>query len=150
MNHEIDRLLARQACLDLVLRAAAFADAGDAQALAQLFAEDGQLQRPGGEVLGGRTAIAAAYSRRPAGRMTRHLVTNTLVELQGPDRASARSHVLLWSCDEADAITPHGRPAQPRQLVGEFDDTFGRGPEGRWLITRRVARFVMYRDLPGA
>src|SRR5258708_38111786 len=49
MNHEIDRLLARQACLDLELRAAAFADAGDAQALAQLFAEDGQLQRPGGE-----------------------------------------------------------------------------------------------------
>ena len=78
MNHEIDRLLARQACLDLVLRAAAFADAGDAQALAQLFAEDGQLQRPGGEVLGGRAARCCCGpatrpmpSRRTAARPNR-------------------------------------------------------------------------------
>lgn len=149
MNNEIDRLLARQACLDLVLRAAACADAGDAQALSRLFAEDGQLQRPQGELLCGRPAIAQAYSQRPAGRMTRHLVTGTLVQLQGPDRASARSQVLVWSCDEADAATAQGRPAQ-RQLLGEFDDAFCRDREGHWLIARRVARFLMYRDGPGA
>lgn len=119
MNHEIDRLLARQACMDLVLRAAAFADAGDAQALAQLFAEDGQLQRPGGEVLGGRTAIAAAYSRRPAGRMTRHLVTNTLVELQGPDRASAQpgAAVVLRRGRCHHAARPPGATAPARRRV---------------------------------
>lgn len=149
MNHDISHLLARQACLDLVLRAAACADAGDAQALAQLFAEDGQLQRPGGETLHGRAAIAAAYAHRPAGRITRHLVTNTLVGLQSGDRASARSQVLLWSCDEADAPTAHGRPAQGRQLVGEFDDQFCRGPDGHWLIAQRQARFVMFRDAAG-
>ncbi|WP_280192635.1 nuclear transport factor 2 family protein [Delftia sp. PS-11] len=144
MNNEIDRLLARQDCLDLVLRAAACADAGDAHALAQLFAEDGVLQRPNAAPLRGRAAIAAAYGQRPAGRMTRHLVTNTLVELLGDDCASARSQVLLWSCSEADAPTAHGRLAQTRQIIGEFDDRFCRSAQGHWLIAQREARFVMF------
>lgn len=150
MNHEIEHLLARQACLDLVLRAAACADAGDAPGLSQLFSEDGQLQRPGGETLQGRAAIASAYGQRPAGRLTRHLVTNTLVELQGADQASAHSQVLLWSCDEAAVPTAQGRPAHGRQLVGEFDDRLCRGSDGQWRIARRQARFVMFRDAPGA
>ena len=150
MNNDIHRLLARQACLDLVLRAAACADASDAQALAQLFAEDGQLQRPSGEPLHGRAAIAAAYARRPAGRMTRHLVTNTLFDLVDEDRASARSQVLLWSCDAAAEPGAHGRVADARQLMGEFDDSFVRAADGRWRIRRREARFVMFRDAPVA
>ncbi|WP_159916916.1 nuclear transport factor 2 family protein [Pantoea sp. 18069] len=150
MHNDIDRLRARQDCTDLVLRAAACADAGDAQALAQLFAEDAVLQRPSGEPLRGRAAIAAAYAQRPAGRITRHLVTNTLFDLAGEDRPSARSQVLLWSCDAAAEPTAHGRPAHARQLVGEFDDRFSRAPDGRWLIARREARFVMFRDAPVA
>lgn len=150
MHNDINRLLARQACLDLVLRAAACADAGDAQGLAQLFAEDGQLQRPSGEPLHGRAAIAAAYALRPAGRMTRHLVTNTLFDVVDEDRASARSQVLLWSCDAAAEPGAHGRAADARQLMGEFDDSFVRAADGRWRIQRREARFVMFRDVPVA
>jgi uncharacterized protein (TIGR02246 family) len=145
MHNDFDHL-ARQACLDLVLRAAACADAGDAQALAQLFAEDGLLQRPSGEPLHGRAAIAAAYGQRPAGRMTRHLVTNTLFDMVDADHARACSLVLLWSCDAAAEPGPHGRPAHARQLMGEFDDSFVRAADGHWRIQRREARFVMFRD----
>ena len=149
-THRMGQMLTRQDCLELVLRAAAHADAGDAQALAQLFAEDAQLQRPSGAALQGRAAIEAAYAQRPAGRITRHLVTNTLFDLSDENQPFARSQVLLWSCDEASEASAHGRPAHARQLVGEFDDRFARGPDGRWLIQRREARFVMYRDTPAA
>lgn len=150
MNHAIEQLLTRQACEDLVLRAAAFADAGDAQALAQLFAEDAVLQRPSGDPLHGRAAIGAAYAQRPAGRITRHLVTSTLFDFADEDHPQALSQVLLWSCDAAAEAGPQGRSAHARQLVGEFDDRFVRAPDGRWRIQRRGARFVMFRDADSA
>lgn len=146
MNEPMDRLLAQQACRDLVLRAAACADAGDAQALAQLFAEDGVLVRPNAGPLTGRAAIHAAYAQRPSGRITRHLVTNTMVELDDPQSAHALSYVLLWAGVQDDADGPAGRPAAARQMVGEFADRFTRAADGRWLIQRREARFVLHRD----
>ncbi len=146
MWQPIERLLAQQACRDLVLRAAACADAGDAQALSQLFAEDAVLVRPNAQPLQGRAAILGAYAQRPADRITRHLVTNTLVELGEPGRAQARSYVLLWSGAEGDPAGPAGRPAQARQMVGEFDDEFSCDAESRWQIARREARFVLHRD----
>lgn len=146
MNEPMDHLLAQQACRDLVLRAAACADAGDAQALAQLFTEDGVLVRPNAEPLRGRAAIHAAYAQRPAGRITRHLVSNTLVEFDTPVAAQALSYVVLWAGAQSDADGPSGRPAAARQMVGEFADRFLRMADGRWLIQRREARFVLYRD----
>lgn len=144
MNNNLQQLLSRQACIDLVVRAAAYADAGDAQRFAQLFAEDAVLKRPNGEPLEGRSAIAAAYQKRPTGRMTRHLLTNILVEMHGADTASAHSQVLLWSCDDSEPVTVHGRKAHGRQLLGEFNDHFCSTADGHWLIARREARFVMF------
>ncbi|EFI59108.1 MULTISPECIES: nuclear transport factor 2 family protein [Comamonas] len=150
MNNDLQQQLNQQACIDLVLRAAAYADAGDALRFSQLFAEDAVLQRPNGEPLEGRSAIAAAYQKRPTGRMSRHLLTNILVEMHGADTASAHSQVLLWSCDDSEPVTVHGRKAHARQLLGEFNDHFCRTAEGHWLIARREARFVMFCDSPAA
>ena len=133
----------RQACQELVLRAAARADAGDAPGLAQLFALKGVLVRPGAQPLQGREAIQAAYSQRPAERITRHLVTNTLVEVQSPTSARALSYVLLWTGLATDPAGPHGRAAHGRQIVGEFEDVFSLKPEG-WRIEHRDARFVLH------
>lgn len=146
MNEPLDRLLAEQACRELVLRSAAHADAGNAPALAALFTEEAVLQRPNAEPITGRAAIQAAYAQRPAGRITRHLVTNTLIDFDTPRQARACSYVLLWSGAESDASSPAGRAAQARQMVGEFDDRLSRQTDGRWCIQRREARFVLYRD----
>jgi uncharacterized protein (TIGR02246 family) len=132
-----------QACRELVLRAASRADAGDAAGLAQLFAVEGVLVRPNAQPLHGRDAIQAAYAQRSAERITRHLVTNTLVEVESATHARARSYVLLWTGSTSDAIGPHGRPAHARQMVGELDDQFSLEAEG-WRIERRDARFVLY------
>lgn len=141
----IDRWLAQQACRDLVMRAGAFADANDPDSLAALFLPDGELVRPASQPLRGRAAIAASYRARSADRITRHLVTNTLVSLQSPTRARATSLVLLWSGSVADVPGPYGRPARGRQVVGEFDDLFTLVDEG-WRIARREARFVLFKE----
>lgn len=132
-----------QACRELVLQAARHVDAGDAAGLARLFAPDGVLVRPNAQPLQGRDAIEAAYAQRPADRITRHLVTNTLVEIESPASARASSYVLLWTGSTSDPSGPQGRRAHARQLVGEFQDRFELTAEG-WRIRRREASFVLH------
>jgi SnoaL-like domain len=155
-----ERWLAEQACRDCILRAGAALDAGDYVAFSHHFARDGTLMRPNQTVLEGRDAILASYLQRPASRSTRHLLTNIIVDLESPTLARARSTVLLWSAtrgpaerDSAISVDEggpaktalNGRCADPLQLLGEFDDMLARYEEG-WLIAKRVARFVMFRN----
>lgn len=136
-------MLIKEACRELVLRCAACADAGDALGLAALFAADATLVRPDGTVLQGRPAIEAAYRARPADRLTRHFVTNSVIDIEPPDTAWVRSNVLLWSGSKIDHEGPQGRPAHPRQVVGAFDDRCLLTPEG-WRIAQRHASFVLH------
>jgi uncharacterized protein (TIGR02246 family) len=139
----VDKLAAKQVCRDLVLQAAALTDTQQYEAFAALFADDGELVRPGGQPLQGRTAIVESYRARPAGRITRHLVTNTLVHLDSPTAAHAISTVLLWTGSASDEAGPFGRRAHPRQVVGEFEDRFVL-TAGGWRIRRREARFLLH------
>lgn len=134
-----------QACRDTVLRAALAQDRQEWEAFAAFFTADARLLRPDGQVLAGRDAICAAYASRSQERLTRHLVTSTLVDRQGADIASALSMVLVWSGHRADAPGPQGRPAHGPALLGEFDDRLRRGDDGRWRIRQREARFVLHR-----
>jgi hypothetical protein len=141
----LGRLVCEQACRDLVLRAAVLADAQQHADFAELFAEDGVLVRPGAQPLQGRAAIVASYRGKPPGRITRHLISNTLVALESGTAARATSCVLLWSGLASDAAGPFGRPARDRQVVGEFDDRLVLTPQG-WRIARRSASFVLFRE----
>ncbi len=138
----LERLLAEQACRDLVARAVQCTDSHRHEDFAACFAADAVLTRPGGEPLAGREAILASYRTRPADRITRHLVTSTVVTLESATHARGLSCVLLWSGEAADAQGPSGRPAR-RQVMGEFDDVFTLTAEG-WRIARRDARFLLY------
>ncbi|MDR3400180.1 MAG: nuclear transport factor 2 family protein [Pandoraea sp.] len=141
----LDALLAKQACHDLVMRFVACNDRRDPHGLAALFAEKGVLVRPNGDTLVGPAAIAAAYADRPADRLTRHLVGNVLIDVTSPTSAIGSSTVLLWSGSAQDTPGPFGRPAQGRQVMGEFEDTFVRTAQG-WRIARREARFTFIRE----
>src|SRR6218665_1397922 len=57
----VDRMLAEQACRDLVVQAAAFTDAQSHEDFAALFTEDGVLIRPGPEHIQGQAAIIESY-----------------------------------------------------------------------------------------
>ncbi|MCI3207375.1 MULTISPECIES: nuclear transport factor 2 family protein [Pandoraea] len=144
-QQSLDALRAKQACHDLVMRFVLCNDRRDPHGLAALFAEKGVLVRPNGETLVGRAAIAAAYADRPAGRLTRHLVGNVLIDVTSATGAIGSSTVLLWSGSAQDVPGPFGRPAQGRQVMGEFEDTFVRTAQG-WRIARREARFTFVRE----
>jgi uncharacterized protein (TIGR02246 family) len=140
---ELQHLLIENACRGLVLRAARFADANEPALLAALFTDDAVLVRPNAQPLQGREAIRYAYAQRPQARITRHLVAQALVEVESAVVAHARSCVLLWTGSQADEPGPQGRPAQARQVLGEFDDRCVLTPAG-WRIARRDARFVLH------
>jgi hypothetical protein len=144
-GHTLDAMLAKQACYDLVMRFVACNDRRDPQGLAALFAETGVLVRPNGDTLVGPAAIAAAYADRPADRLTRHLVGNVLIDVTSATSAIGSSTVLLWSGSAQDTPGPFGRPAQGRQVMGEFEDTFVRTVQG-WRIARREACFTFVRE----
>jgi shikimate dehydrogenase len=142
----LQRLLIEDACRSLVLRAAALADAHDAEGFSALFAADAVLQRPNAAPLAGRDAIRDAYAQRPRSRITRHLVSNTRITVESATQARGHSLVLLWSGSSDDAAGAQGRPARGPALVGEFDDRFVLGPDG-WCIARREASFVLHAPL---
>ncbi|WP_249277642.1 nuclear transport factor 2 family protein [Pandoraea sp. PE-S2R-1] len=144
-QNTLDAMLAKQACQDLVMRFAACNDRRDPQGLAALFTEKGVLVRPGSDPLVGQAAIAAAYAERPAERLTRHLVGNVLIDVKSATGAIGSSTVLLWSGSTQDVAGPFGRPAQGRQVMGEFEDTFVKTAQG-WRIARREARFTFVRE----
>lgn len=146
LQDALQRLLAEQACRDLVLAAANAVDGRDYAALAALFEPDGVLVRPDGTELRGRPAIVAAYAARDPDRLTRHLVCNQRVQLD-PTAATARvaSTIALWSGRHSDPATPRGRPADSVQQVGEIRDLCVRTTDG-WRIRRREAWFTLVHE----
>lgn len=141
---EVERWSAVTACRDTVARAARLADLQDHEALAALFTEDAELQRPGGEWMRGRAAILEAYRSRPSRKLTRHLIAGTVVDLLTGDKARAVSTVLLLSGRHDDPVGPFGRSAHGPLVVGEFDDMLSRDSGGAWRIARRCASFTLH------
>jgi SnoaL-like domain len=132
-----------RACERLVLDFAYFSDSQDYQSLAGLFTPNGTMVRPSGDPLVGRAAIIASYQSRPAGRIGRHICTNIRITVESPDRARGLTYAIVYSANAKQPPEAHfGVKADPRQLIGEFEDEFVRTDEG-WRIALRRARFVM-------
>ncbi len=142
MSDQRDDDAARRACERLVIDSAAHNDAGDWQALGLVYADDGELVRPSGQTVSGRSAIIEAYQAGPADRLTRHACTNIAIDITGPDTATGRTVVLLFVADPQ----PDGEAGRSRTTVGpavgEFADDFRLTDDG-WRIARRVATIVM-------
>jgi hypothetical protein len=133
-----------RACERLVLDFAYFSDRADYDSLAALFTPDGTMARPSGDPLVGRPAILEAYRSRPSGRITRHVCTNIRITVESAERASGLTYAVVYSGDSSRAPESHfGIQADPRRLVGEFEDQFVKTAEG-WRIAARRARFLMH------
>lgn len=146
MSSSVEDVLAIQAvCKDLAARTAYYSDLQDYDAFVQLFTEDAQLTRPGGTPLVGRQAILDSYRAKPADRITRHFVTNSVVYDITPESAAMSSYVLLWSSSTNEPVEAFGRKANARQVAGEFIDKVVLTDEG-WKIAERSAIFHMYSD----
>ena len=135
MNFE-DRELIEHACIRLINHYANLNDAQDWDAVAQLYTDDAVMLRPsGGDPVVGRAAILAGFKARPP-RAQRHVIANTVVDVEGPATARAFSAILLFQGDPA----PEGElPVMSANspLVGWYRDKLALTPQG-WKFSERV------------
>ncbi|MBS2510717.1 nuclear transport factor 2 family protein, partial [Salmonella enterica subsp. enterica serovar 1,4,[5],12:i:-] len=80
------------ACIAAIQRFAMLVDAARYDEAADLFAVDGVLQRPD-ERIEGRAALLSSFKARPVQRLTRHILTNVLLEPVSPGQIRAFSYV---------------------------------------------------------
>lgn len=131
------------ACTRLINQFANFNDAGRHDELAALFTEDGQYARPTepDNYVQGRAAILAAFKGRPADKLTRHLITNIVVDVTGPASATGICYVTLYAGSTGKPAEKHGYQANPSQLIGEYHDVFVLSPGG-WKFSKRQGRLI--------
>ena len=121
---EAERRAAEYDCARLIANYANLNDEARWDEVAALYAEDGVMIRPTAPdaPVHGREAILAAFKSRPA-RTTRHVCSNVVITVEGPDKATGISAMLLFT----GAATP---------LVGSFHDKFVRTADG-WRFAER-------------
>jgi hypothetical protein len=131
-----ERLEIEQACIRLVNRYANLGDAQDWEAVAALYTEDATMRRPsGGDPVVGREAILAAFKARPP-RAQRHVVSNIVVDVEGPATARTFSVILLF---QGEAAAPGELPEMSANspLVGWYRDLIVQTSEG-WKFAERI------------
>jgi uncharacterized protein (TIGR02246 family) len=140
----LQRMLIVQACTELIHRFAERNDARDADAVADMFAEDGIFARPTlpDQPIRGRETIRAQFRARPPGKMTRHICVNTVVHVLNASEASARSYILLYTADFPEGAVPPVK-ADVKQLLGAFDDVLVRDSDGAWKFKHRQGSLAM-------
>ncbi len=121
---ELWELVAREQIRETVARYAHLVDRGRIEELVLLFAEDPACGRAAIRAFFTETAARlASASARP---LIRHHVSNLVIDVSGPDTASAESYFL--------AIAARGM-----DHWGRYRDRFVRR-ESRWLFQHRRAR----------
>lgn len=128
IEHECERLIKRYVNLN---------DAQDWQAVAELYTEDARFARPSrpGEFIVGRAAILESFLGRPP-RAQRHVIANTVVDVENPETARAFSVIVLYQGDAAPAgELPTMSAGSP--LVGTFRDVIVLTEQG-WCFAERV------------
>ncbi|WP_231848766.1 nuclear transport factor 2 family protein [Sphingobium sp. SYK-6] len=124
-------------CTRLINQYTLLNDAADWEAVAALYAEDGQMARPSApdKPVIGRDAILAAFLARPA-RAARHVVSNVVVDVISETEATAKSIILLYQGSaNPDGGLPIRDPNGP--LIGTYTDRLCKTTEG-WRFAERI------------
>ena len=140
-DRSVQRLLDKDAIVDLVHRYSYFVDHKRHDEIADLFTDDCVLDYgPGiGAAAHGRAAVRAMFGRgaqptaaRPGFVATSHHNANVIVTFDSDDRASVRTSMYAWH-QTADGRTP--------RVWGYYHDVAVRTPEG-WRLAERQLRIA--------
>ena len=126
------------ACSELINRFAVHNDMGQHRELANLFIEQGRYARPAApdSFTEGREAIYRNFADRPRDKITRHLITNIIIEVIDSSSARGLCYVTQFSGNLDNPAEAHGLYANPVQLIGEYHDDFVLTPDG-WRFRQR-------------
>lgn len=127
---EAEKLAIQMACQRLAADCSYFSDRGRIEDYANLYIEDGLFTRPGLEARG-RSVIEAALRQRPPHVKTRHITSDTIVDVVSSDEATGRGTQLFVAHDASSGTTAAPVPV-------DFEDRYVRTTEG-WRIAERKA-----------
>jgi len=133
-----------QNCSELIVRFAVHNDMGEHRELAELFTLDGRYARPAvpDSFTEGREAIFQNFASRPKDRITRHLITNIVIDVVSASQARGICYVTQYSGNVDNPAESHGLYANPVQLIGEYFDEFVLTNEG-WRFQQRSGRLSL-------
>jgi hypothetical protein len=89
----------------------------------------------------GKPAIRATFEARPKEREGRHIISNIIIDVHSPQRATGICYALLYSGNVDKPAEKFGLQAIPPQLVGEYYDEFVLTPAG-WKFQVRKGRII--------
>jgi uncharacterized protein (TIGR02246 family) len=126
-------------CIDLLNRYILAVHKKDTESFVNSFAPDGVWIRPGDQVMRGhdeiRDFIGAIFATE---RLTRHVLGGTVVDVQGPDRATVESLAVGY---EAERLIDQRAILRPPSYIAEYSDE-ARLIDGRWRLQQRKTRVV--------
>ncbi len=130
-------------CTKVVKQFALYNDSKCYEKLAELFTEDASFARPTApdNFITGRENILAAFQSRPADKITRHIISNIVVDVITTTTAKAHCYATLYSSNEvfsADKVEPQTNVSQ---IIGEFYDDFVLTDAG-WKISLRSGKII--------
>lgn len=132
-----------QACSKLVNQFSCFNDRRDFEALSNLFTEEGAFARPTDpeNFVEGRENILAAFNARPFDRITRHLISNVIIDVEDATLARGVCYATLFMAPADAESANFGVQANASQLVGEFRMQFSLTEAG-WKIARQTGKII--------
>jgi ketosteroid isomerase-like protein len=135
IEDDISRLLAERACERLVYRYARFVDSGEAARVADLFTDDGVWIGADGRSMNGQDEIRAAFAGRQGltRRLSRHVMTNVLIDVLNESEASGTAYLINYRHDGSGGTVEKPAPARHPKFVGDYHFGF-RGVENEWRI----------------
>ena len=124
-----------RACTRIVHAYAKLADFGDAAGAAALFAESGRLEMPNGQVFAGRDAVRMRLEQQPGSQVSRHVISNVLVDVVDANSASGTCYLSLYrGTRNAEGVLPLAAPF----LIGHYEDRFVLTPDGWKFVWRKL------------
>jgi hypothetical protein len=141
MAPDMETLLAERECERLVYRYAWLVDSGEA---------DGTWEAGGGAPMVGRDGIRQGMAARQAvgRRQSRHVMTNVLIDVTGPDTATGRAYLVNFRHDSASGAAEKPAPADVPKYVGEYHLTFRRLEDGWRFATLSLDLAFVRRPRP--
>lgn len=133
------RLAIEAACTRLVHEFAKFNDGWDHESLAALFTEDCVFARPLDPThpYHGRAAVHAIFRDRKS-RLTRHVMSNVLIEVLSKHEAKGSCYVTMIS-----SANPEAPQEGEGIFFGSFDDEFVKTEDG-WKFKSRIGHVALY------
>ncbi len=139
---EIEKQTIERACEQLQYAYARFIDFRDYEGFTQLFTVDGVLDA--GLELKGRDAIFSSCQKRSAGLRSRHVITNSFIDVLGHNLARGICYLSLYRLDCNESAKPGPLPMPGPAAVGHYQDSFKR-VDNVWKIAHRKLHLA-FRD----